>query len=1223
MTSPFLQLSPAEWIVSNALAFAIFDRYPVSPGHTLVVTKRLVATWFDASAAEQAALMELVNLVKSTLDLRLDPRPDGYNVGFNSGDAAGQTVPHVHIHVIPRYQGDMPDPRGGVRHVIPSRGNYLREANPNDSGEPTLSTGYPDSPLWGHLSWRIAGARCVDLLSSFVQLSGLDVIEESLFEAIRNQARIRILVSDYLYISDPRALRRLLGWCDLTLEDSAAESLSVRLVEIAKLPSAPESFHPKAWRIADDRNGFIAVGSSNLSRPALQTGIEWNLLSTRLSAPETDAQVAAEFESLWRIASPLTPELVESYTQTARQYRQTHFEPEFQDEREPSLVPRPWQTAALAELQTLRAAGYSRALVAVATGMGKTWLAAFDARQMGMNLGRRPRVLVIAHRTHILAQAEGALSRVLDPLFGEGLTAWYLAQRSELRGDLVIASVQKLSRPEGLDRLAQEHFDYVIMDEVHHAHAPSYRRVLARIRGDFVLGLTATPERTDGVDVASIFDDNLAYHATIGDGIADESLVPFHYIGIKDTVDFRQVPWRNGRFDPVELEARVIRSERMDRLWSAMQAHPAQRRLVFCCSRRHALFTRDWLKAQGITAAAVFSGRGGDNYSESLQQLRSGALQALCVVDMFNEGLDIPAVDGVVMLRPTESKVIFLQQMGRGLRAADGKSRLVVIDFVGNHRMFAQRLIHLLSLRGNPANWRTLREWLRGGRPELPQGCLLDVELAAKDMLGQFLPQGRNAGIEGYRALRDELGRRPTLVEVFRRGYLPRTIAVEQGHWFAFASHEGDLSASEQAIVDQFSDWLRMLETTSLTKSYKMVVLRVLLDEGALHRGIDLGSLCLACRRYLQNHEVLRRDLEGEHHAVDHTHATPTEWANWWIQWPIHRWLDQQAGRRWFAREGDRFRLTIDCSDQWKPSLEALTEEIVDWRLAAYSQSRQLDRRVGGEPVFEGKVSHAQGRPILFLPDRVQVPGRPLGVTDVELPDGRTWKFKFVKVACNVAAPKGETTNRLSELLRQWFGPNAGLPGTNFTVLFETRNGIWHATPSQVTDNASSRSSLTPPPATIRILPKVKRSAEYTTHVPVYDISASAGSWGPEGSPAAIGWVTVTTQRVSPGMYVAQVIGHSMEPRIPHGSWCLFRPCPAGSREGRLLLVQLNTRVEAEGGGLYTVKRYHSTKTTTADGWQHETIELQPLNRGYAAIPLSANEAQDLRVVGEFVAVIE
>ena len=403
MTSPFLQISSAEWIASNVEAFAIFDQFPVSPGHALVVTKRAVATWFEASAAEQAALMELVNVVRSKLEVQLDPRPDGYNVGFNSGDAAGQTVPHVHIHVIPRYRGDMDDPRGGVRHVIPAKGNYLTGSVEHtmvsrQRSDLVLSTGHPESPLWEHLSWRIAGARFVDVLASFVQLSGLDVIEERLFEAIRNEARIRILVSDYLYISDAHALRRLLGWCDLAFEEFQTEHLSVKLVEIARIPSAPASFHPKAWQIADDHNGFIAVGSSNLSRPALQTGIEWNLLSTKSSAPATHAQVAAEFESLWQIASPLTPELVEVYTRNAKKYRETHFEPEVGDERELSLVPRPWQTAALAELEKLRERGYSRALVAVATGMGKTWLAAFDARQVGTKLGRRPRVLVIAHR---------------------------------------------------------------------------------------------------------------------------------------------------------------------------------------------------------------------------------------------------------------------------------------------------------------------------------------------------------------------------------------------------------------------------------------------------------------------------------------------------------------------------------------------------------------------------------------------------------------------------------------------------------------------------------------------------------------------------------------------------------------------------------------------------------------------------------------------------------
>ncbi|MEZ6150141.1 MAG: DEAD/DEAH box helicase [Pirellulaceae bacterium] len=298
--------------------------------------------------------------------------------------------------------------------------------------------------------------------------------------------------------------------------------------------------------------------------------------------------------------------------------------------------------------------------------MGKTWLAAFDVRQFGEQLGRRPRVLVVAHRSHILVHAESALSSVLQDAFGPVTTSWYIGSQSDLAGELVIASVQKLARPEGLERLSCEQFAYAIIDEVHHAHAPTYRRVMARLNCAFVLGLTATPERGDGIDVASIFDDNLAYHATIGDGIAEDSLVPFQYVGIRDTVDFEQIPWRNGRFDLAELEERVERSERMDRLWSAMKQHPAERTIVFCCSRRHAAFARDWLRSKGATSAAVFSGDGSDGQIESLEALRAGELDTLCVVDMFNEGLDIPTVDRVVMLRPTESKVIFLQQLGAG-----------------------------------------------------------------------------------------------------------------------------------------------------------------------------------------------------------------------------------------------------------------------------------------------------------------------------------------------------------------------------------------------------------------------------------------------------------------------------------------------------------------------------------------------------------------------------
>ena len=621
-------------------------------------------------------------------------------------------------------------------------------------------------------------------------------------------------------------------------------------------------------------------------------------------------------------------------------------------------------------------------------GWARRGLAAFDACQFGEKIGRRPRVLIIAHRAHILAQAEAVLSRLLDHQFGASSTAWYIGNQSDLSSELVVASIQKLSRPEGVQRLADQHFDYVIMDEVHHAHAPSYRRVLAQLDCDFALGLTATPERTDGVDVATIFDDNLAYHASIGEGIAEEALVPFHYVGIKDTVDFRQVPWRNGRFDLAELEQRVARSERMDRLWSTMEKHPADRTLFFCCSRRHAVFARDWLASQGVSAAAVFSGDGSDPYGDSLERLRTGDLQALCVVDMFNEGLDIPAVDRVVMLRPTESKVIFLQQLGRGLRASEGKSRLLVIDFVGNHRIFAQRIIHLLSLQGSNNQWHSLKDWLNGKPADLPAGCLLDVEVDAKDMLKQFLPTGRNAGIEGYRAIRDDLGRRPTALEVFSRGFLPRTICAAEGSWFGFAEAEGDLDDTQRDVVAEFGDWLNTVETTSLNKSYKMVVLRVLLDSGQLFSGIDLYEFAKRCRRFMLNHDVLRRDLEGEKHAVDHEKASDRDWAEWWIKWPISRWLDAQNKKVWFERNGDSFRLRIDCPDDLKSSLESMTEELVDWRLAAYAKSRRLVESKVGELAFEGKVSHANGRPILFLPDKTKVPERPVGPIVARLPDG-------------------------------------------------------------------------------------------------------------------------------------------------------------------------------------------------------------------------------------------
>ena len=1302
--SPFVEVPEAEWVCGNGLCFAIYDSYPVSPGHVLVITRRVVPTFFECTAAEQGALMELVGEVKALLDERLDPRPDGYNVGFNAGAAAGQTVPHVHVHVIPRYTGDMGDPRGGVRHVIPGKGNYLAgwpaEGAPEkgashhfrqvdgwssalreNGGRHLFLTTGPDRPLWQRLASRLPGASEIDLLASFVQPSGLALIEKSLFSALAAGAKVRLLVGDYLGITSPDALRQLLGWINY-----AGPAFAARLAELEHLRGSPSSFHPKAWRIADASGGIVVVGSSNLSRAALETGVEWNLVGETSGSGGLDRELIAAFDDLWQQATPLVADVIERYAARATQaasLRRVWDGEAASDAIAVSLPfafsPRPWQAEALVSLAAIRAEGYSKALVAVATGLGKTWLAAFDVVAHGKALGRPPRVLVIAHRAEILAQAETTLRQAVAPA-----SVSYVAGAScDLSGQLVIASIQKLCRPESLLALdAAEPFDYCVIDEVHHAEAPSYRRVIARLprhARSFTLGLTATPERTDGVDVATLFDDILAYQATIGDGIAEGSLVPFRYRGLKDDVDFEQIPWRNGRFDVSLLEAALENSSRMDRLWAEWQKGDAalfstgdaaqvasqkraaspfcQHTLVFCCSRRHAVFARDWLVRRGVAAAAVFSGDGSDPRMASLAAFQEGRLSALCVVDLFNEGIDLPLVDRVVMLRPTESKIVFLQQLGRGLRAATGKTRLEVIDFVGNHRVFASRLVHLLSLvpraegAASAAAFAVLKAYLAGGEPELPAGCVLDVEVEAKRLLEQFLPKGRGAVVEAYRALRAELGRRPTPTELLHAGYLPLTVSADHGSWFEFCGSEGDLTADEQAAATAApaSLWLKMLQTTSLTKSFKMVVLRVLLDHDAFWDGMEITALATACRQFLVSHPALRADLEGPpgHKSPERdprssgaapppspmTLADAAAFTEYWLGMPLARWMDEQAGRRWFVRRGNRFIADFKITASHRPAFESLTGELVDYRLAHYTQSRLASPKAprGSEgalttAAFRAKVSHSASKPILFLPTVEAAPTRPTGPTRVRLPDGSEWVFRFVKVACNVAHPadSADKQNQLPALLREWFGPDAGLPGTGFEVEFNSIDGAWSAAPSWhraagTVNPPSSRATTAPP---LPLLHSPPPAARYTTHVPVYDLTAAAGFWGPESVPEEIGWTEVPGVSLKDGMFVARVTGTSMEPLIPDGSWCLFRPCPAGSREGRIVLVQLGTDGAGENGGRFTVKKYHSEKTVTTDGWRHDRIQLLPVNPAFEPIEIEPEAAGDMMIVGEYLSPI-
>ncbi len=400
--SVFLGVNPGEWIGSNALAFAIRDAFPVSPGHSLVIPRRVVTTWWDATSAEQHAIIDLLDAVKRRVDAEFTP--DGYNIGVNAGEAAGQTVPHLHVHLIPRYEGDIDDPRGGVRHVIPGMGNYLApliEPNPGA----TLVT-----PSEGRMNLELI--RClirddldrIDLLVSFVMRSGVNLIARHLDEALARGAHIRLLTTDYLYVTESAALGHFLD----RIGNAAPGRLDARVFS-----DPATSFHPKAYIFTSSSTGAAVafVGSSNLSYSGIATGVEWNLEVRRADT------LVREFNALWDDprAIPLTGSWLAQYHEARSAARQGDtaaseaesvvvIGPEASDE----TVIKPWtvQAEALTALTATRIDGHTAGLVVMATGLGKTWLAAFDATRPEFT-----RVLFVAHREEILRQARDAFGK--------------------------------------------------------------------------------------------------------------------------------------------------------------------------------------------------------------------------------------------------------------------------------------------------------------------------------------------------------------------------------------------------------------------------------------------------------------------------------------------------------------------------------------------------------------------------------------------------------------------------------------------------------------------------------------------------------------------------------------------------------------------------------------------------------------------------------------------
>lgn len=604
----------------------------------------------------------------------------------------------------------------------------------------------------------LASADDVRIAVSFTLCSGLGLLIDPIKELVERGGRVRLLTSTYLSVTQPEALETLLGLAGVE----------------TRVQSGPIGFHTKFWWFGTAGAGECWAGSSNLSKGGLTTNLEWNLRTVEPTAMEA---TRTQFDVLWDRpdVGPLTAELLRRYTQAHRAEPSRGNQPAFAHASDSDMVevtPNEAQHEALASLEALRRRGERRAAVIAATGVGKTFLAAFDVQQSGVR-----NVLYVSHRLEHLMQAQRAFARVLGATHSLGVVGGGADQHYT---DIVFITVASLrNRPE----LAARAFDYLVIDEFHHVEAPSYEALRPIREQAFLLGITATPERQDGHDVLEWCDWNVAYEVRLPEAIDRRWLLPFHYFGIADeTVDFLRIPWR--RLE--EVEAALSVEARVDHvLQHALErGFDGHRRATvgFCAGRKHATYMADAFVRRGRRAVAVLGDVTVERREEIYRRLADpdDPLEWVFVADVLNEGVDIPAINSVLFLRPTESSTLFLQQLGRGLRLCEGTEVLTVLDFVGHHRSawLALEALHAPSGGGQR------QEVADGYTIKPPAACEVVLQRRTREILakvGRFRTKKAECD-DAYRRLRAESGRPVRPVDLWNRKDVPDLSTFRQAH---------------------------------------------------------------------------------------------------------------------------------------------------------------------------------------------------------------------------------------------------------------------------------------------------------------------------------------------------------------------------------------------------------------------------------------------------------
>ena len=1084
----------------------------------------------------------------------------------------------------------------------------------------------PRKKVLSSLLWELQTCESFFISVAFVTTGGVASIINVLQELEQRNIQGKIVVSQYLNFTQPEALRRLMQFNNIELR-------------IATNVDA----HSKGYLFKKENHYNLIVGSSNLTQAALSSNKEWNLQVSAIENSKIVHKVYKEFEKDFGSATLVTEDFISQYEEIYERKRISLSSIQEEFEYQKVFNPNKMQIEALDNLNNIRNNENNKALIISATGTGKTYLSAFDAKAFNPK-----KLLFVVHRLNIAKKAMSTFMKVFGKSRSMGI---YSGNKREKDKDFLFSTVQTISKEDHLSGFEKDHFDYIIIDESHRSGASSYINLINYFSPKFLLGMTATPERTDGNDIFRLFDHNIAYEIRLNKAMEEQMLCPFHYFGISDLfIDDEEQ-------DDVKIFRKLTSEERVRRIIEKSEFYGTDngicRGLVFTSKVEEANELSRKFNEHGFKSIALSGSNSNEERSLAIEKLESDneseRLDYIFTVDIFNEGIDIPKVNQIIMLRPTESAIIFVQQLGRGLRKIDTKSYLTVIDFIGNHN---NNYLIPIALYGDTSfNKDVLRKLLSDGSTALPGVSTINFDRISKEKIFESIDSANMCLLrdlkKDYLLMKFRLGRTPMMADFIDSNSRDPFLFVKYSKsYYNFVTKvDSDFDSSlNKELVDLLN--LFSLEINNGKRIEESIILKELLFSDELKIS-KLKQIVLDTYFYSVSDETIDSAISNVnfdfvkksksivvkdndcikfHHDFTINLQNPL-FRHFLIDTVVYsinsfnKTYSKELFNQGFVRYQKYSRKDVCRILNWDKDLSSTvygyrTNKNVTPCFVTYHKSDDIEDSIKYNDHF---ISPSQ-----FAWESRS--NRRIESSEIQKVIHSDRILLFIK--------KGDSEG--TEFY--YMGDTSIIPGSIVQSKMQDSNQpVVHfkfkldgSVPENLYDYITDRNREIETELVKK--PKVNEEAVILEQespifrIPFFDLYAAAGSFSEMQTSKEYSLVEVPEKYSDERYFAIKVIGESMNRRIPNGSICIFKRPVVGGRSGKILLVEYYNRQDEDLQSHFTVKTYTSSKTEDEEGWRHESIILKPnsTDQTFQDIIITKEDIEEnqFSVIGEFVAVL-